>query len=194
MLEQNSSDIQSYKGGSKKSALFGVFFILLVVCGYAFYAKPLADQVAVVTDDITSKSTKSSELKAKIDEYKNAEEQLGLSTEVDKLEILKSVPLEMDQDEVIRDLIEIADSYDIELHSLGFGKGVSQEEGVSSLRINASFEGNYSDLISFLQGIEQNSRLFKVDSISVQVNKLEMTDISRVNFSLSMETFYQGTN
>ena len=83
-------------------------------------------------------------------------------------------------------------NYDIELHSISFGKGQVNEQGVASLRISASFEGNYLDLTDFLEGLEQNARLFIVDSISVQVSQAEISNIERANFSLTIEAFFQN--
>lgn len=178
-------------GPSKKSALIGVFLVLIAVTGYVFFSKSLAENVSVIKADVTAKAGRVEELKTSIQEYDKAEEDLQVGTEVQRLESLKSIPLDMDQDEVIRDLIDIADSYDIGLKSLSFGKGSVNKEGVKTLSVNSSFEGNYNDLLGFLEGIEQNGRLFRVGSISVQINKVELSDVVRVTFSLSMEAFFQ---
>ncbi|MEK7548169.1 MAG: hypothetical protein AAB540_04705 [Patescibacteria group bacterium] len=190
MLGQSEKEI-NFTPLSNKWPIVGVFLIVLSLALYVFLAKPVAEDVSFASTDISSKETKIEELKAKIKGFEEAEKQFDLTTEVDRLEILKSVPVGMHQDSVIKNLIEIADTYDIVLNSIGFSQGDSDVDNVSSLRISSSFEGSYDDLTEFLEGLEQNARVFKVSSISVQVSNAELSDLKRANFSLTIETFFQ---
>jgi len=191
MLEQNVQTEKIYvEGSSNKGSLVGVFLILLVVFGYVFYTKNISSAVSQMNADITSKNLQIEQSKAKIAEMTKAEKELDLSSEVKKTELLKSVPKDVAQDQIIRDIIDIAKVHDIKLNSIGFGKGASSKEGVGSLRINAGFEGSYNDLVSFLESIEQNARVLIVDSISVQLGKTDLLDSTRATFSLSMQAFY----
>ncbi|MDA1061227.1 MAG: type 4a pilus biogenesis protein PilO [bacterium] len=191
MLEKNLDKEIEIRSRSNIGTLIGLFIVVASVVLYVFLAGPVATEADTIKADISTKSAELVVLKEKVASFEKSQEDLELTTEVQRLEILKAVPLEMDQDEVIRDVIEISDTYDVKLKSISFGKGSSRYEGVGSLRINASFEGNYTDLTDFLQGLEQNARMFKIDSISVQINKLDITDIERANFSLVIESFYQ---
>lgn len=177
---------------SSKKPLIGVFLIVLAIAGYSFYTRPLANFNNEIQADISSKSAEVETLEAQVETLKKAKEEFNLSSEVERIESLKAIPLELNQDEVIDDLTEIAENYDITLHSISFGKGQVSEQGVGSLRISASFEGNYLDLTDFLEGLEQNARLFIVDSISVQVSQAEISNIERANFSLTIEAFFQN--
>lgn len=191
MLEQNVQGQQIYvEGSSNKSALAGIFLMLLVLFGYVFYTRGLAMDVGKTNADISGKNLQIEQSKAKVVEMTKAEKELDLSSEVKKTELLKSVPKDVDQDQIIRDLIDTAKVHDIKLNSIGFGKGSSSKEGVGSLRINASFEGNYNDLVSFLESLEQNARVLIVDSINVQLGKTDLLDSTRATFSLSMQAFY----
>lgn len=191
MLEQNVQGQQVYvEGSSNKGALVGIFLILLVVFGYVFYTKGVASNVSQMNADITSKNLQIESSKAKVAEMTKAEKELDLSSEVKKTELLKSVPKDVAQDQMIRDIIDTSRLHDIKLNSIGFGKGASSKEGVGSLRINASFEGSYNDLVSFLESLEQNARVLIVDSISVQLGKTDLLDSTRATFSLSMQAFY----
>jgi Tfp pilus assembly protein PilO len=191
MLGKNPKEIE-ISGPSRLGTIIGVLLILITITGYFFYSGPLGDDVSVIESDITSKSDEIQSIQEQIAEFESAQEELGIATEIDRLESLKAIPAQMYQDEVIRDLITITQTYDIDLNSLSFGKGASDYQDVNSLRINASFEGNYADLVSFLEGLEQNSRIFRVDSISVQITELDIFDLKRVSFSLSMDAYYQG--
>lgn len=192
MLGQNKPTGEvEFRAASRKGPIIGILLILISIAGYTFFTRGLAVEVSELKADISSATEDIEEFKGKISEFEQASEELGLATEVQRRESLKSVPSEMDQDEVIRDIINIAETNEIDLNSISFGEGGTDQENVSSLRINASFEGDYNDLINFLKGLEQNARLFKVGSISVQVSKVEVLDVLRANFSLSMEAFFQ---
>lgn len=191
-IVQEADQEISFKGTSTRGRLVGIVLIMAVIAGYIFFTKPLADGVAVIKADITSKNEEIATLKTEVETLQKAEQEFSLSTEVQRLESLKAIPVDMDQDEVIRDLVQIAATYDIELNSISFGKGSSAKQEVGALRVNASFEGSYNDLTDFLQGLEQNARLFKVDSISVQVSKVDVSNFSRATFSLTIDTFFQN--
>lgn len=191
MLQNQEQEI-NIVGASKKSSLIGVFLIVLSLSVYILFVRPMSEVVATVEGDVFTKSEEISKLSEEIKNYKEYEEKLDLSTEVNKQEVFKAVPIEMNQDEVIEDVINIADTYDITLNSISFSKGGSEQEGVNSLMINASFIGNYNDLVDFLEGIEQNPRVFRVNSISVQISKLDISNLERASFSLAIETFYQN--
>ncbi|MFH1533889.1 MAG: type 4a pilus biogenesis protein PilO [Nitrospirota bacterium] len=183
------NDIE-FRAPSKAGTFIGVLLVLVAVVGYFFYTKSLAADVSAMETDITSKEVEIESIKSKISEFETAEEELGIATEVQKIESLRAIPSTMKQDEVIKDIIQITDTYDIELKSLSFGEGNSAYDGVDALRINASFEGNYTDLVTFLEGVEQNPRIFKVESINVQLNELDVLNIKRATFSLAMEAYF----
>ncbi len=179
---------------SRTGTLVGVLMVIAAIAAYVLLLQPQAEHLAGLKADVAFKSSQIEELKQKINTFKTAEQTLNLDSQVKKFEILKAVPADVAQDQVIRDLIGIANSYEITLHSLSFSKGVSEQKGVGTLRISSSFEGNYSDLTNFLEGIERNSRLFRVSSISVQVNNFDETNVQRATFSLSVDSFYSLKN
>lgn len=190
MLENQEKEI-NLAGSSKKSTLIGVFLIVLALAVYMLLIRPFVEQSAVLKTNIVAKGEELAKVGEEIKNYKDFEEKLNLSTEVNKQEVFKAIPSQMRQDEVIEDIINIADTYDITLNSISFSKGGSGQDSVKSLVVNASFIGNYNDLVDFLEGIEQNPRVFKVNSISVQINKLDISKLERASFSLAIETFYQ---
>lgn len=175
---------------SKTEALIGVLLVLAAVVVYVFFVNNVSNDLSVAKADLTSKESQLASLETQNDAYRKAEADLDL-TDVKRRDILKAVPIGLNQDEVIRNLVEIADTHDVELNSLSFSKGSSGAEGVGTLRISSSFEGNYSDLIDFLEGLEENARTMQISSVSVQVNTLDVSDVKRATFSLSMDTFYQ---
>ena len=193
MLNNQVKEEISIETPSRIGTLIAIFLFIAAVSVYAFYTRGVAAELDVVRADIVTKSSEVGELVSKVESFKKAERDFNVSTEVTQEESIKSVPVGVNQDEVIENLVDIANESDISLKSLSFGQGtLPLNEGVFVLRVNASFEGNYADLIGFLQRVERNKRLFRVNSITVQINTIEVIDLKRVTFSLSMEAFYQN--
>ena len=183
--------VQVRESGSSKKPLIGVLLVILAVAGYVFYSRPLAGDVDELKADVMAAETELEGLNAELETLERAKEALGLSNEVEAFAVKKQIPAGVEQDEVIRDVREIAELHEISLKSLSFGKGSTNQQGVGSLRISSSFEGNYADLVDFLEGIENNGRLFKVNSINVQLSTLDLLRFERATFTLTMEAFYQ---
>lgn len=195
---QNTTEIRNpcemYGSGrnlKKVLSLIGIVLMIASVSAYAFFVRPFWNDYKQVQADISSKEQTLKDLKDKIASFKDTETKMDLGSEVAKMTLINSIPVGLNQDGVIEDLVKIAAAHDIKLRSVSFGRLDDFKKDVGALKINASFEGNYGDLINFLEGIEENPRFFKVTSINVQVNNMEDLDVKRVTFALAMDAFYQ---
>lgn len=186
----NEQEIR-FTESSNKTSLIGVFMIVLAVAGYTFLVRPVSTRLDALKADVLAKTTQVQELKTRLDNLNKAEQELQLTSEVQRVESRKAVPVGINEDQVIKDIIQIAEDNNVNLNSISFAKGSSNKEGIGSLRISSTFEGNYGDLTNFLVGLEQNGRIFRVDSVSVQINKLAISDLERASFSLSIDTYFQ---
>ncbi|MBT3704450.1 hypothetical protein HOG17_01565 [Candidatus Peregrinibacteria bacterium] len=184
-------DYQESSATKKVLSVVGLVLLLASVSFYAFFLSPVLGDYSDMKASVIEKEEVIDELEGRIDTYKEAETNMNITTDVQRLSLLNSVPVGVEQDTVIEDLIMIAEGNDIKLRSVSFGLSEGFKDNVGALKINASFEGDYVDLMNFLEGIEQNARLFKVTSINVQVNQFDGFDVKRVTFSLSMDAFYQ---
>ncbi|PKL37068.1 hypothetical protein CVV38_04255 [Candidatus Peregrinibacteria bacterium HGW-Peregrinibacteria-1] len=196
MLDSQNTDRDNIQNGGKHlqksfSMMLGVLLVLAALAGYLFYLKGVSSEVDSLKNEIKVGSERVTLLKAELDNYKETESILNVTSDVAKELALSAIPLRLEQDEIIRDVMTISRSNDIELNSISFSKGSTEHEGVNSLRINAGFEGNYPDLIAFLRGLESNERFFRVNSTSVQVQNSDGVGLSRVMFSLSIEAYFQ---
>ncbi|MFH1218769.1 MAG: hypothetical protein V1679_02930, partial [Candidatus Peregrinibacteria bacterium] len=100
-----------FRKKSDKAPLFGVLFILIAVCGYVFFVRGVGTNVADLRASVVSQEGQLSELMEQVAGFESAEKEYGVSTEVERRESLKYIPAGMEQDEVIRDLVEIAEVY-----------------------------------------------------------------------------------
>jgi Tfp pilus assembly protein PilO len=185
---------EDYARGEKIRKVFSAVGALLIILSVAFYfifTTQLKEKFDLAKADVAVKEAKLAEVNAQIDQYQEAVKKMGVETEVQKVALVNSIPVGLNQDKVIEDLYKIAKANEIDLKSLSFGVSEGVYSDVGALRINSSFEGNYSDLINFLEGIEDNLRLFKVSSVNVQINEGEEGESKRVTFSLTIDAYYQ---
>lgn len=182
MLENN----RSASGG-----MFGILLVILSIALYVLYSAGISEENSLMKAEIQTKNEEIDVFVGESVEIDSAKAALGLTSTVNQITSIAAVPANLNQDEIIRTVIEVAGSFDIELNSISFSRRNSEIDGVSILSINSSFEGSYVDLIDFLEGLEENDRLFKVDTINVQIARVGISDLERANFSLTIDTFYQ---
>lgn len=178
-------------GLRKILSIVGLVLLVASIGTYIFYTRSLTNEYADVSKVLADKEKEITDIQAQIKTLKDSEQKMDITTEVQKTSLLKAIPVGMKQDNVIEDLIKIAQEDGVTLSSVSFGKSDPQKDSVGSLKINAGFQGDYGDLIHFLKGIEDNARLFKVTTINVQVSDVSGQDLKRVTFSLSIEAYYQ---
>lgn len=176
---------------SRSLPLVGVFMVLISVVAFVFFVKPLGKQVSDLKVSVLEKTQKLEATDKQIAEMKNAKEAYGLNNELQRTQMLGLIPEGVKQDGAIEDIVALADENNVDLTSIGFGKGMTDKEKIGSLQVSAGFDGTYEDLIEFLKDLEQNKRMFKVNSISVQLVNTDVIGFKRAIFSLAMETFYQ---
>lgn len=169
----------------------GAGLLVLSIGLYLFLLRPMQTDYSGMASVLSSKEEEISKLRNEIAAYQSAEKSMDIGTEIQKKTLLNFIPVGLNQDTVIEDLIKISKANGIVLHSVSFGLADKVYEGIGALKISASFEGNYADLIHFLKGVEENSRLLKVTSINVQVDYIEDLDLKHVTFSLTMDAYYQ---
>ena len=114
----------------------------------------------------------------------------ALSEEISKSQatqdaLIKAVPVGVAQDELILELVEPAEEAGFDANVMNFSLRTDQEFG-NTIGISLSLAGDYDNLITFLQAIENAERLMQVESIAVQ-----RTSTTGISFSLNIESYYQ---
>lgn len=175
---------------SKIVTIVSILLILFVIFGTIFLLNPLKKDTALLSEEVKAKESEFSQLEI---EYNDLE---ALSKEAEVTEkgiqdFLKKIPEKLEQDILIENMYRIAQTNDIILSAISFGVSENPLTNVSSVSMSASFVGDYSDLIDFLKGIEENSREIHVKTINVQLLD-EKDDIQRINFNLTLESFFQN--
>lgn len=125
----------------------------------------------------------------KIKTLKSLEEKKDQIPEASEKEILKKIPLTLEQENLIRDIYKISEKTGFKFTALGFGKGKNSEVEAAQMKINFSVEGRLSLLKQFLLKIEQNERFLGMETFNIGIN--EKNGIRIVNLSVSLYAFAQ---
>lgn len=178
----------------KSSALpiVALIFFVAAFAGAALYVKPTWDEVSIMQADLSQSTEERNQLNSQLVDLQKLQQEIQSSSEVIREKTLSAIPEKFEQDKLIADLTRIAVENDIIMNSVSFGAGGSGlENQVARASINANLTGNQSALLGFLRDIENNSRKILVNSITVQFGETDL-GVSRVNFNVNMEVYYQG--
>ena len=103
--------------------------------------------------------------------------------------ILKKIPLNLEQENVIRDIKKIAKNSGFDFSGLGFSKSYNEKVGANMLKISCSVKGPLHKAKELLETIENNERFFGMESLGIGTNS---DNVPQVSFSISLYTFYQN--
>jgi len=174
----------------KKSSTFlnllAVLFLVVTVVSVVSFINPMQAEVDSLQVQLDEKETQVVDLTSQIATLEVMRDELG-SSGVSEEKLLLQVPYGVEQDQLIKDLSDLASEAGIELHGMSFS--ALEGDSTGSITISASFDGDYEDLIGFLDAVESNSRKLRVRSINVQLT--DENSVAHANFSLLMEAYYQ---
>ncbi len=174
----------------KKSSSFLNFISVLLlvgaIAGMVFYVNPMRSNLDSLEEDLVEKEAEVADLTSRVVELEALRDELG-SSGVSEAKLLLQVPEGAEQDELVTGLAELSEEAGIDLHGMSFSNIEGDTNGV--VTIAASFDGDYEDLVSFLESVESSSRKIKVKSIAVQLS--EEGGVAHASFSLLMEAYYQ---
>lgn len=179
------------KNKSSAPAVALALFIA-ALAGTFFYVKPTWDQVVQLEAAREEKTLQRNELNAQLVSLQQLQQELQETSEVTRQATLSAVPEKLNESGLILDLSRIAKDNDMLMNAINFGIPTGASPGeVATVTISTNITGNQSSLISYLRDIEGNTRKLNVKNISVQTGETD-TGISRVNFSINMEAYFQG--
>ena len=163
-----------------------VIFLIVIVLGVVFFVNPMKLEMDQLNTDLDLKTLEVSTLEARVLELESLQEELSASGTTEE-KLLEQVPVGMNQDELLTNLSDLADESGITLNGVSFSPTEGDESNIVS--ISASFDGDYEDLIGFLETVEDNTRTFYVKTISVQLSEEGST--AHASFGLVLDAYYQ---
>lgn len=177
------------KRHSSSQSLMAAGFLILAVIVAVFIWQPIRTQVNDLSEELEGRNLALEQLQSELAHLQSVSVNLPVA-ETERTRILKAVPLGFNQDNLVNDLDALAKRVNIDLNAMSFSQP-SVHESFQSIAITANFTGRYSDLLALLEALETNSRLLKVASIGVQLSEVNDEGEQLMNFSVTLEAYYQ---
>jgi Tfp pilus assembly protein PilO len=174
---------------NKNSSIVTLVLLVVLIAVGIFWFKPNWDDTTALKLTETAREDAKVLATTELEGLKEAQTNLAGAGEIERATILTSIPEKYEQDKLINIITEIARKNDVNIGSISFSAPLSSQETVKTATISLSMTGGESDLLRLLKGIENSPRKMIVKNITVQFGQTE--GYERVNFSISMETFFQ---
>ncbi len=178
------------KKHKQKFALLNLILVVALIITIFAWTAPVRSDYQDLNGQLKEKEAEKEQLLADLEEVKGAGEQLDEETEVVKNRVEAAIPSNLSQDSLINQINAIAQQYQVSINSISFSIPVNSIEEIKKATVNVSLSGDRADLVNFLEGIENNSRKLLVKNITVQFGEVE--GIGRINFNISMDTYYRN--
>ncbi|MCK5460553.1 type 4a pilus biogenesis protein PilO [Candidatus Gracilibacteria bacterium] len=125
----------------------------------------------------------------KIKELQTLSEKKETLLDNDNQEILKKIPLTLEQENLIRDLTKISKETGFYFTSLSFGKGRNADVNAPQINLNFSVEGRLDKVQPFLSRIENNERFLGMNDLDLNIK--DKNGLKIASFSVSLYAFAQ---
>lgn len=169
--------------------LFAALLLIVSLVVGVFVWQPLREGNVVLASDRDQKVAQLQKVESEIQRLTQLEASLPVS-EVERARLLESVPLTLEQERLVTDLDRVAAEAKVSLNAMNFSLQ-GERANAKVVSMVANFTGGYDALLSLLQALETNVRLFKVSSIGVQVSEATEGTTPLMNFSVTLEAYYQ---
>ena len=179
------------KKQNNTSTIISLVLVMAILMGGFFWLKPNWDEASALDITLKSRQTDKQTVEAELQKLKDAQTTLDQGSEINRETVLAAIPDKFSQDQLINQITDLTKKYDIAMSSISFSVPVNSNEVIKKASLNVSMTSSEGDFLSFLSALENNARKLVVKNITVQFGS--SGDLKRVNFNVSMETYFQGS-
>lgn len=165
----------------------GLLLVALIVG--MFVLSPLREKGDLLSRDLATAQANLQTLQAEVNRLQTLEAKLPLA-DTERQKLLLAVPVGLDQDQLILDLKKIGEEAEVSLNAMSFSLQPERYDA-ETVSVVANFTGRYEELMALLTALENNPRLFRVNSIGVQLSEGDGDGVPLMNFSVTLEAYYQ---
>ncbi len=178
-----NAQIQNTKN-SNTMTVVAIILLIVSIAGVFLFLLPQRDRLAELQADLSSNQTELQNLRSEIVRLENLQDSFE-GSEVTMNDVLNLIPSNAQEEDVITTIAELTSDNQVSFNSISFGQAEDAELGINRLTITTNLSGGNRALIRFLEELEETSRKFVVESISVQKlqNLLE-------NMTLTINAYY----
>ncbi len=177
------------KSNNTSSIVSLILLVALVAVGI-FWFKPNLDETSALRVTERAREADKKTAEDQLATLQAAQANLQGAGEIEQQTVLTAVPERFEQDKLITLITDIASKNDVNIGSISFSIPLGSKEQLKKATVSISMTGNESDLIRLLKGLENSPRKMVVKNITVQFGTTE--GMARVNFSISLETYFQA--
>lgn len=161
--------------------------IVLIASGvlFGFVTQPMGEDVKSLKNQTSKLSEEIQTINTQLQEITRIQRE----EQNQQQELARRIPLQNQQENLIRDIQSIRTKSGFGYESISFRKGKNPVLGLPELKISFSTEGNKQNLLSFLELIEENERFLGMENLSITTRQEGSTPV--VSFSVSLYAFYQ---
>lgn len=169
-----------------RSKTIAALLFLVTILGAFLYVNPLIERHTLTVEEVDAKQAKVEQSEKAKEQAKKVKAEFDALPRADKDRYLGAFPSTVEQEGIITDIVNVAQSAGLSLLSLSFSKNLNQSVPKRlSIVANISGAGDPSAVLGLVKGIEQTKRLLSVRGISFLLGK------GRQDYTLTLEAYYK---
>lgn len=176
---------------NSNSSVISLVLLLALVGVGIFWFKPNWDDVSALKLTERARQSDFDQSNKDLDALKLSQANLAAGSEIDQQTVLTAIPERFQQDKLITEINDIAKKNNVNIGSISFSVPLNSQEVIKKSTISISLTGDQDALMRMLKGLEYNARKMVVKSITVQYGQTE--GYARINFNISLETYFQNS-
>ncbi len=175
----------------QKSSLLALLLLIVIALVAVFWFMPSLNEVSALQLENQNKTSQKVSLDKQVASLRAAKAEFKSTSEMTQVTSVAAIPEHFEEDKLINLISTLAKQNQVTVGSISFTANPNSTDVIKKGTINLSLTSSQRDLISFLKSIEGASRKMIVKNITVQLGKIQ--NVERVNFSLSIETYFQDS-
>ena len=175
----------------KRIILLGVVLLVLADIGLAAYSWQLASAPRAPSEEFAAQAKLHSLLKKSIDNAQKIRDNIpAIQKDCDHFEQSLS-PASSGYSAVRSELGAIARKSGIQLEDLSFKQTEIPNRGMTEVAVDATVNGNYKNVIGFLNGLQRSANLYEVDALTLGSENANQVSANIIKVALHLKTYFR---
>ncbi|HVH72553.1 MAG TPA: type 4a pilus biogenesis protein PilO [Candidatus Dormibacteraeota bacterium] len=175
----------------KRAILGGVICLVATDLALAYYSFQLASVPLPTAEQIARLERQLKEREAPIARAQKIREDMpNTQRECEKFEAML-LPASSGYSSVSSELGEIAKKSDVIRQGINFKPTPIPERGLTEVAMELTIEGNYRNVILFLNGLQRSDRIYEVESLTLATQKETRGPANVIKVDLHLKTYFR---
>ena len=175
----------------KRIILVAVVLLVLADVGLAAYSWELASAPHAPNEEFAAQAKLHSLLKQSIDNAQKIRDNIpAIQKDCDHFEQSLS-PASSGYSAVRTELGAVARKSGIQLADLSFKQTEIPNRGMTEVAVDATVNGNYKNVIGFLNGLQRSANLYEVDALTLGSENANQVSANIIKVALHLKTYFR---